>query len=286
MFSPSQSLTALASSFVSVSVVKHTNTPAPGLRFTAQATQAMRVKNLPSCSSAGEQLVSDSSSKAKRPTPNTPGLLQVLVLTACPTVLDTDVLHPDSPISSLGKETCSIGVLLGHHRLGSEADSEDDAAALHARADEEAGNPNAELCCDVQRATPATDQIRALEDSVQPELDAQQRENESLDEARRAFPKFPTQEFVEKPLTGLRDVQDMKVRGMELVRWRSLDEVNLCPRVENVMARMRSVAFSTGAAYDKSRRHVVDMRRPRFDQGVHQIHEFQIIESDTFEKKA
>ena len=70
MFSPSQSLIALASSFVSVSVLKHTNTPAPGLRFTAQASQAMRVKNLPSSSSAGEQLVSDSSSKAKRPIPN------------------------------------------------------------------------------------------------------------------------------------------------------------------------------------------------------------------------
>ena len=158
-------------------------------------------------------------------------------------------------------------VLYRRAARGSEADSEDDAAALHGLADAEAGNPNAELRFDVQRARPATDRIRALEDSLQPELDAQQRENESPDEARRAFPKFLAQEFAETPLTGLRDVQDMKVRGLELVRWRSLGEVNLCPRVETswraceaLRSRPRRGAKQTSQTCG---RHVAPQLRPR-----------------------
>ena len=104
---------------------------------------------------------------------------------------DTAVLQPDSPISSAGAsagnhEPDPVSEVCGTS-ADFDADAEDDAAALHAVVEAEAAKPTAEPCCDVQAATPARDQIRALEDSVQRKLDAQQRENESLD----GLPEIP-----------------------------------------------------------------------------------------------
>ena len=59
---------------------------------------------------------------------------------------------------------------------------------LHDPADAEVAAATAQLCCDVQEATPAADQINALEDSVEAKLDAQQHDRQSGDGTRGAFP--------------------------------------------------------------------------------------------------
>ena len=59
---------------------------------------------------------------------------------------------------------------------------------LRDSANAEVAAATAQLCCDVQEATPAADQINALEDSVEAKLDAQQHDRQSGDETRGAFP--------------------------------------------------------------------------------------------------
>ena len=85
--------------------------------------------------------------------------------------------------------------------------------------------------------------VEALEETVEANVEAQQRDNESANEARQAFPGFLTERVVEKPLASLRSMQEKKLRVVEHVRWRSLDDAKRDPLIQGIMLHVRSDAF-------------------------------------------
>ena len=121
------------------------------------------------------------------------------------------MLQPEKPSAGANAELDSVSFRaeLSEEEVdfGGNAEEVDE---LHASADAEAANPKAELCCDVEAAAPAADEIKALEENVKAKVEAQQRDNESVNEARQAFPGLLAQGVVEKPLGSLRSMQEMK----------------------------------------------------------------------------